>query len=162
MTMDWLIIDGNNLVHHDLSAIGVRRGSDFSAVRSALARRIDELAGALARRVTIVYDGTRGGRDEAFEASSVEVIFSPGNMTADTVIERMVSEARNPGRVTVVTSDRGERDTVSAAGAEVTSCPQFIETLADQRGILKGSIRRHATGQGGAGGATLGDFFPEG
>ena len=48
------------------------------------------LAGRLANRMTIVFDGTRGGKDEASEARGVEVIFSPADKTADTVIEQMV------------------------------------------------------------------------
>jgi uncharacterized protein len=156
MQTDWLLIDGNNLIHREAAERGAPIG-DFKAARWRLARRLDELAGRLAARVTLVFDGTRGGRDDAFETASLEVLYCPAHVTADTVIEQLARTSRHPERVLVVTSDRAERDTVEAAGAGTESCGHFLDRLADARRELDLTLgARHARGRG----ASLGDFFP--
>lgn len=155
MLADWLIIDGNNLVHQ----MPRRAGLPFDVARTDLARQIDEVGGVLAKRVTLIFDGTRGGEDDAFRASSVEVLFSPGHRTADDVIERMVAADAHKRDIVVVTSDHAERDTVLAAGGSVMSCARFQDELAVQRGSMIRTMR--AKPRGGATGPSLGDFFPE-
>lgn len=157
MQTEWLIIDGNNLIHRE--AVGrAGEAGDFVSARWRLARRLDELAGRLAPRVTLVFDGTRGGRDEAFETSSIEVIFCPAHTTADTMIERLAVRHSRPERVLVVTSDRAERVTVEAAGVATMSCGNFLDQLADVRRDLHAGLRtRRSSPKGG----TLGDFFPD-
>jgi predicted RNA-binding protein with PIN domain len=154
MLADWLIIDGNNLLHHKPAA--ERR--NFEAARWALARELDEVAGELAGRITLVFDGTVGGRDEALRSPAVEVIYASAGETADLVIERTVEAARGGrARLMVVTSDRAEQYTVSGADAEVMSCSRFLETLADSRRALRRTLspqRRPPSGP------RLGDFFP--
>jgi predicted RNA-binding protein with PIN domain len=159
MQTDWLIIDGNNLIHREAAESRGPRTGDFVSARWRLARRLDELAGRLAARVTLVFDGTRGGRDEAFEASSIEVIFCPGHVTADTTIEQLVAGHARPERVLVVTSDRAERVTVEAAGAVTESCGLFLGRLDDLRREIDAGLRmgRRPSDKG----ATLGDFFPK-
>ncbi len=154
MNFDWLIIDGYNLLYQDGALNGLR--GELQTARQRLVRRIERAAPEMAPRITVVFDGREGGRDAAFDARHLEVIFSPANRTADAVIERMVSEAKEPERICVVTSDRIEAQIVSAAGASVLSCLEFIrrcdaaEAAPGPRGSRK-SIEK---------GSTLGDFFP--
>jgi predicted RNA-binding protein with PIN domain/cytochrome c-type biogenesis protein CcmH/NrfG len=155
MLSDWLIIDGNNLVHQ----MPRRAGLPFAAARTDLARQIDEVGGVLAKRVILVFDGTRGGEDEVFRASSVEVLFSPGNRTADDMIERMVATEADKHDIVVVTSDRAERDTVLAVGGGVMSCAHFLDELAVQRGAMVRTMRAKPGGR--STGPSLGDFFPD-
>jgi len=56
MPANWLIIDGNNLLHYDPRLAGLAR-RDFDRARRELVQGLDQLAGRLARRVTIVFDG---------------------------------------------------------------------------------------------------------
>jgi len=154
---DWLIIDGNNLVHSGRARSPRGRALDFDSERWALARRLDELAGDLADRVTVVFDGKYAGRNAAFDASAVEVLFTAGETTADARIERLVASSPHPARITVVTSDRGETLTVEAAGAGTMSCAIFLDHIEERRAALDDQIRRRRSR---AGPATLGDFFP--
>ena len=154
----WIIVDGNNLVHSDRESLFGDPRTDFAGARWGLARLLDELMGELAERVTLVFDGTIGGKDEAFQNADLQVVFSPADMTADSVIERLVSRASNPGDILVVSSDRGERQTVGVAGAQTMSCQNFIPLLKDCRQNLRRSLGRHAKQK--APGPSLGDFFP--
>jgi len=156
MTTDWLIVDGNNLVHKAPPGLVGSRKRDFPAARWRLARKIDELGGQFAPRVTIVFDGSRGGRDAAFESSSVEVVFCPGHVSADEWIEKAVQRHRDPQQVLVVTSDRTVRTAVEGSGAFSMSCGRFLDLIAENREDLGERLVRQA----GAQGPTLGDFFP--
>ena len=156
MRTRWLIIDGYSLLHRMEAPRGRARGVGETA-RQRLIRRIEELTGNLADRVTIVFDGT-GEKTSAQEAAAVEVLFSPGDKTADTVIERLVHESPDAAGILVVTSDRAERDTVSASGAQSMSCGDFL-ALCDHERIglahAAGATRRKGPKP------TLGDFFPK-
>jgi predicted RNA-binding protein with PIN domain len=102
----------------------------------------EELLGLLGRyqaarghRVTVVFDGTEGGRATTAEGrrSRVRVIFSPRGQTADEVILKRLSRAGS-GWV-VVTSDRELERAATGAGAEVVGAEEFaskvLETLQD-------------------------------
>ena len=151
MDYDHLIIDGYNLLYQDDALDG--RREDLQTARQRLVRRIERAAPEMASRITVVFDGREGGRDVSFDTPHLEVLFSPANRTADAVIERMVSGAKKPERICVVTSDRMEEQIVSAAGAVVLSCLQFLSCCAAAVPPVQRQPRRRAS--------TLGDFFPE-
>ncbi len=154
MEYDHLIIDGYNLLHQD-EALEGRRG-DLQTARQRLVRRIERAAPEMAPRISVVFDGRTGGRDAAFDAPHLEVLFSPANRTADAVIERMVSDAKKPERILVVTSDRIEEQIVSAAGASVVSCLEFTRRC----DAAEAAPAPRRAGKIGGAGSKLGDFFP--
>jgi uncharacterized protein len=152
----WIIVDGYSLLHRT-GKPGVRPGN-LQTARQHLVRKLEEVAGALAERITVVFDGAgRGGR-EGHEASSIEVVFSPSDKTADTVIERMVHESGEAAGILVVTSDRMERETTAAAGADTMSCGDFLELCERTRSALS---RQASTPRSGSSRSKLGDFFPD-
>jgi len=155
MDYQWLIIDGYSLLHRDGEMTEIRN-RDWMLARQRLVRKIEQSADSLAPRTTIVFDGRRGGPAEEFSSPSVEVVFSPAHQSADTVIERLVTHHPQSDTVLVVTSDRGERETVTAAGAAVMSCAQFLDHCRTRR--------RRPPGRGPSGLSsrpTLGDYFPQ-
>lgn len=151
MDYDRLIIDGYNLLHQD-GALDGRRG-ELQTARQRLVRRVEQSASGMARKITVVFDGREGGRDEALDAPNLEVLFSPSNRTADGLIEQMVHDAAQPERILVVTSDWTEQRLVSVFGASVISCREFLlrceapPTAPKKQKTVRGS--------------TLGEFFPE-
>jgi uncharacterized protein len=150
-----LIIDGSNLVRPFRDSRGMK--GDLEAARWTLARTLDGLAGEIASRVTLVFDGRPGGRSEAFQRQYFEVLYSPADTSADTLIERMVTAATQPSEIAVVTSDRPERRAIEAAGATGVSCEEFLEMMDDaQRRIAQ----RAAGTARPTRGASLGDYFP--
>ena len=133
------------------------KSGDVLPARQRLVRMTAGVADAFAEKTTIVFDGQRGGKAEEFETSGVEVLYSPSNRTADTVIEQLVCDSEKPDGILVVTADRSERDTVVAAGAQAMSCVQFLENIqATQKDISNDTKRRKTSAKG----PTLGDFFP--
>lgn len=157
MLARWLIIDGNNLMHSDPTlAPMVRR--DFPLARHELARRLDGMRGVLAERITLVFDGTIGGRQTGFEASGIQVFFTSADVSADALIERLAAEAPDREAVLVVSSDRMERHTVEAAGVRSISCRLFLDELSRIEAGLRASLRRASSGP--KPGGKLGDFFP--
>lgn len=155
MEYDWLIIDGYNLLYQDEALAGVRH--DLQVARQQLVRRVERVAPDMARRVSVVFDGRERGRDAAFDAVNFEVLFSPSDRTADAVIERMVADSDNPGRILVVTSDNIEARIVSSAGALVLSSESFVTRC---NAALRVPFRR-TFGRQGSKPSTLGDFFPD-
>ena len=153
-----LIIDGNNLIHADPELAGEARRS-FDHARLLLVRKLDELAGAMdCEQITVVFDGRGVSAQWECRSPHVRVLFCPEGFTADSVIERLVHADEDRSRVQVVTSDRGERDTVEAAGATSTACSIFSDHMRSQRRHLSAKVR-NARSDGPA--TRLGDFFPK-
>jgi predicted RNA-binding protein with PIN domain len=155
MRYEWLIIDGYNLLHQTDELAGMLP-TDMQSARHRLVRLVEETARSMARQTTLVFDGRESGSDEALRSSGMEVFFSPANLSADTVIERLVCKHPTPGKILVVTSDRAELDTVSGAGAHTMSSEEFMTRCrADAK---KPVAKRTPPGKE----PKLGDLFPDG
>jgi predicted RNA-binding protein with PIN domain len=70
----------------------------------------------------------------------------------------MVHEAGNSAEILVVTSDRMERETTAAAGADTMSCGDFLDLCERTRSELS---RQAGARHGKSSGSKLGDFFPD-
>ena len=86
MQTEWLLIDGYSLLYRDPSQFG----KDLHRSRMKLIRRLEALAGYFADRATVVFDGRSPAPEPDFHSATLEIVFSPGDKTADTVIERSV------------------------------------------------------------------------
>lgn len=153
-----LIIDGNSLLYSDPDLASVLQ-SDRRQARQKLIAKVARFYSGIADRTTLVFDG-RGSRtaEQDRMITAIQVIYSGGAQTADSVIERMVHDETNPGQVLVVTSDRAELDTVSAAGAQTVSCRTFLDQISnrERQASQTGKNRQRAFR-----GSHLGEFFPE-
>lgn len=153
---DWLIIDGYNLLHQ-ISALSPE--DDIARRRKNLLVRLEPLVNVLARRITVVFDGQiEEAPDKQKESEIIEVIYAPPDSSADSVIESLVWKTEHPENILVVTSDRLERNAVSASGADTVASSVFISMIAEQTNHLTARIdkinKRHES-------ITLGDFFPK-
>lgn len=140
MAFPHLIIDGYSLLHRDESARKLL-GRSLALARRNLLEKLERHGAALADRITVVFDGRGAHQDGSLEAGPVEVRFSDGSKTADTVIEQFVGAHPSPRDLWVVTSDRLERETVEAAGANSMSCIEFLERLEVGARELRGRIK---------------------
>lgn len=155
MQYEWLIVDGYNLLHH-ADGLAEMLSTDIQSARHRLVRLVEETAHNMARQTTLVFDGRSAGSDPALTSRHLEVFFSPGNLTADTVIERLVCAFPNPGKILVITSDHAEHDTVSSAGAQTMSSQEFMaKCIADSKKTVS---KRTPPGKE----PKLGDLFPDG
>ncbi len=160
----WLIIDGYNLIHRAgdyrsgvpaLREIGMSR--DLDGRRWQLVQLLEKTVGVLAERITVVFDGRSEKALDEQESPVVEVLFSPGNKTADTVIEQLVFQAGAADGIVVVTSDRLERETTDAAGAQTMACSVFVEQLNETLVRIEQKLRARSAIQQPA--APLGNPF---
>ena len=153
MNPEWLIIDGYNLLHQDQECAALLR-QDISTARQRLVRKIEKTALRMAPQTTIVFDGREAGVDPALTTTHLEIYFSPANLSADSIIERLVTRYARPEKILVITSDHAEHTTVSSAGAQVHSSQEFLAQC--QRETPRSSTKRTPPGQE----PKLGDLFP--
>ena len=156
MIEGWLIIDGYSLLYRDRRPFASDRPT--AAERTSLLRRLERIVGHAVTRITVVFDGRSEGGPDASYVGPIEVIYSPSSMTADSVIERMVHAHLGAGGrlVTVVTSDRRERETVEATGARTISCGDFLDWFRQEERRYAAPCRAPAP----AWKPTIGDRFP--
>jgi uncharacterized protein len=153
----WLIVDGYSLLHRDPDLAGLIN-TQLETARQLLVRKVEQILDRLAPRATIVFDGRQQHHHENAIAHhpAIEIRFAPGHLTADTVIERIVHQHPHPATLRIITSDRAERQTVEAAGAETMSCGDFLD--------LYNRLTRpppRPKPQNARPRPTLGDFFPD-
>ena len=154
MPIEHLIIDGYSLLHRDETARKIL-GKNLALARRRLLEQLERNGAAIAGKITVVFDGRGAQNGTIIESRHIEVIFSDGSKTADSIIERFVCTHKNPSRIHVVTSDRMERETVEAAGATSMSCTEFLERL--ESGI--GETRRQLKPKLGSFRPTIGDLL---
>lgn len=113
-----LLVDGSNILHAwpELKALLPR---DREAAREKLAQHLRVVHDGEQIRVTLVHDG-RGSElivERPTQQPTFSVLFTPSSLTADDVIERLVSNSANPAKCVVASADRAIRQTIEAAGA---------------------------------------------
>jgi uncharacterized protein len=97
------VIDGHNLIGKlpDLSL-----SDPDDEVRLTL-RLKSWIAESKSREVTLFFDGgVPGGHLNRLSGRQIKVIFAPAGQTADSLITRHLQTLKNPGNVTLITSDR--------------------------------------------------------
>ncbi len=127
------LIDGYNVIHH-CPQLQRLTHSDFEASRDTLVERVSRFCTTTSEPVKIVFDGrgrTEQSQVQGRTAPGLEVVYSPGHLTADAVIERHVYAASNRREIVVVTGDRGIRDLCRGLGSLVMS-PEHFLTIVDE------------------------------
>ena len=122
-----VVIDGYNLLGASTGrGLGI---SDVEGEREALVERLGAYRRIRGLKVTVVFDGTRGGRLRRSRevTSGVEVIFSRSGEQADDILKKMARE-KGPG-LTIVTSDREVVDSALRSGSVVLRSGEFLELL---------------------------------
>lgn len=118
---EWLV-DGFNLLHTVLLG-GEERSRWWTT--SGRSRVLEAVAGATLNRdperVWVVFDGSRPAPDSA--AGPLHAVFAP---SADDWLLRRVKQAREPGRIVVVTADRKLANRARHHGAVVLSPSDFL------------------------------------
>ena len=124
-----LLVDGYNIAHAwpELRRVLMTEGRDVA--RAKLVERVRVLHDFERMRVSVVFDGR--GAEIAIERptphATFSILYTPGGMTADDLIEQLAVQAAKPADVFVATADQAERDTVEAHGAQVISPEQLAE-----------------------------------
>jgi len=111
----YLLVDGHSVIHAwpDLRSLHARQPAN---ARRELVRQLSALHDSGRWRVTLVFDGKAGGREEA-PRNSLAVLYAPANATADSIIEKIVQAHAGKGEIGVVTADHAEITAVESFGA---------------------------------------------
>jgi predicted RNA-binding protein with PIN domain len=142
-----IIIDGYNLIRQSAS-LSAAEAIDLQTGREALIDALAHYKRIKSYRITVVFDGTgrpslSGDRDRA---KGIEIRFSRGGETADTVIKRLVAGERQ--KTMVVSSDRELCAHAESRGAATISSAAFEDKLAMAR-YLNAKGMEHETEQRG-------------
>lgn len=142
------LVDGYNVLHTSsvLRPLAMR---DFEAARESLIEKLVRFCSAANRAVTVVFDGrntdgTRRAQGETRGVPGLVIQYAPPQLSADTVIERIVYSARQRLDCVVVSSDRGLRDLCRGMGALTMDADSFIRTVREFQGGVKEEIGRTA------------------
>lgn len=121
----YLLVDGHSVIFNwqELCALHSRNSSQ---ARDLLRRQLEDLHDSGEWRVTLVFDGKGEKVSEEKDPASMVVLYSQGDQTADSIIEKIVGQQKDRSNITVVTGDEAERQTIEALGAIVTS-PDWLE-----------------------------------
>jgi len=126
-----LLVDGYNIAHAWPTLRRVLTTEGREVARAQLVERVRVLHDFERIRVSVVFDGR--GADIAIERptrhATFSVLYTPGGMTADDLIERLAVQSAKPADVFVATADQAERDTVEARGVQVLTPEQLAEWI---------------------------------
>ena len=139
-----LLVDGYNVIHQSQKLQHLVR-QDLETAREALIDKVAHYCIQTGKHVVIVFDG-RGPRVVQRSAHNravptMEVLYSPGHLTADAVIERMVYQKERKMDAVVVTSDRGVRDLCRGMGALVMDANNFLQSIQETRADVGQTVR---------------------
>ena len=146
-----LVVDGYNIIGawDELKAL---KASDMGSARDQLISTLSTYHPWSWERIIIVFDG------QSFdwsEMEGVEVVFTEGKETADTMIEKLAAGLSARYTVEVATSDYAEYRAASALGARTLSAPALRERLEEQRQIYS----RRLAGESNSRGIMLNDIL---
>ena len=145
------IIDGYNFIR--ASALFKNMRNDMESARNKLINTVAELSKYENCRISAVFDG-KGLPEQYPEHDGFSIIFSGAGTDADSVIEKMVYNAKERLSLIVVTNDAHIRDIVRGAGARVMDTSHFeklIQTMEKDYGdiLTKRSLRAKILDQNG-------------
>ena len=115
-----LILDGYNLIHSIPEIRDTMRDHGITVARERFHELVSCLHDPGKVRLTIVYDGQGGKIDVAQPIPGdpgYAIVYSPSGVSADEVIERLVTNADVPERILVATKDNAIAQTFAASGA---------------------------------------------
>lgn len=119
--MKKIIVDGYNAIHK-IPAMSDELDKSLSAARTALAIYMASWRGkGMHSRVSIVFDGQDSVMKERSQSKlcGIDCVFARTREKADNLIIRMVRDAEDASKITVVSDDNYVRNNCRAHGAEV-------------------------------------------
>ena len=131
-----LLVDAYNVLHQSRKLQQLLR-QDLETAREGLIDKVAHYCVQTGKRVVLVFDG-RGAQvvqkvEHYRSVPSLEVIYSPRQLTADAVIERKVYLMPRKMDAVVVTNDQGVRDLCRGMGALVMNAQYFLQSIEESR-----------------------------
>lgn len=146
-----LIVDGYNIIG-DWDELKSLKARDLGSARDQLISILSAYYPWCWERIIIVFDGQRFAWEHY---DGVEVVFTEGRQTADTMIEKLTAGFSPYYSIEVATSDFAELRAASNLGALVLSAPSLKERLEEQKRIYRSSLKDQTS----SGGIMLNDLL---
>ena len=129
-----LIVDGYNIINAWPNLIKLKNES-FEHARDRLLDIMSDYSGLTGILVIVVFDAhlVKKGTGHKESLGKLQVIFTQEGETADSCIERLVSELPREIRVTVATSDWAQQRLVMGQGALRLSAREFLNIVEETR-----------------------------
>lgn len=143
--MKVLIVDGHSVIFSwpELRKLHHKR---MVLAREALLQLVGEYCSFLEMHGVVVFDGQGTRTEQESAGSGLQVYYAAADVTADQVIERLVARHSAQHKLTVVTSDLLEQQTVHAFGGNSISAETFKEQLEEAQGEMKRFIKKNNAG----------------
>lgn len=148
MGEDVLVVDGYNIIHAWPDLIRLKNES-FEHARDKLLDILADFRGSTQCLVVVVFDAymvkKRAGNKESIDG--LEVIFTQEGETADSCIERLVSQLPRETRVIVATSDWAQQRLVVGQGALRLSARELLNRVNEvrkQNSFKMNSLRKNS------------------
>lgn len=111
----FLLVDGHSIIHSwpELRSLHATQPAN---ARRELIRLMSDLHDSGRWRVTLVFDGRAGGKEQT-PKDSLAVLYAPVEQTADSIIEKIVQAHSGKGEIGVSTADHAEITAVESLGA---------------------------------------------
>ncbi len=139
------LVDGYNVLHK-CSWLKSLLNHDLETAREALIDKVAHYCAQSGTRVRIVFDGRGRQIPESVahnrSVGNLEIMYSPAQLTADSVIERMVYETPRKMDVIVVTNDRGVRDLCRGMGSLVMDAENFLRSIRESSRDTSETLQR--------------------
>jgi predicted RNA-binding protein with PIN domain len=122
--MQHILVDGYSIIHH-WDEFRKYRGGNLPVARQLLIGILTQYHDYDKRPLTVVFDGRSLPKSGETIRTSIEVIFSKTNQTADAVIEQRVGQSPKPGSYLVATEDGAEQSIIESLGGRTMSADAF-------------------------------------
>jgi predicted RNA-binding protein with PIN domain len=128
----YLLVDGHSIIFAwpELRRLHERR---TSLAREALIKQLRDYQDWSGIRVVVVFDGRGTSVSHEADPGEIQIFYSRGGQTADSIIERLTSKYAERFDLVVATGDYLEQETASACGAETVSPEGLRDLLQEAR-----------------------------
>jgi predicted RNA-binding protein with PIN domain len=143
--MEWdILVDGYNVIKNNLMFRSLEY-RNLAEARNLLIRQLKNRYRSTCHRVIVVFDGN-GADEQVSHDDHIRIVYTRYGETADSVIVRLVAEARQAGRHVEMYSDDGEiRASVIEQKGSVQTTRQLMTQLnAAPRDVAQRSSHRQA------------------
>jgi predicted RNA-binding protein with PIN domain len=124
-----IFIDGHNLAFADDEAKLLLTGGDPDGARLRVLELVVAFAATTRKRITIVFDGTGGGRGEQPDHGQIRYRFSGADRTADAAILELLAQHTGRRDTMVVTGDRALAAGARRQGADTMGVGEFLHEV---------------------------------
>lgn len=124
--MRYLLVDAHSVIFAWPELRRIHQHRQESG-RDELIKRLTLFQDSSEYRVIAVFDGSGPSTTSTSAPSGIQVFYSSGRKTADSVIERLCAKYGSVHDLTVVTDDRMEQQTAITFGALAVSVETFLK-----------------------------------